>query len=90
MDWTPQKEIRSAFRSDTWKVVAAIIVAGALIALALYLRPAPGRYLFDTWDNQLRRYDTAKGTAIVCRTDGVCIHVRESNGRLKQTRLQSY
>jgi hypothetical protein len=33
--------------SDAGKVALAIIVAGLIIAIALYLKPVPGRYTFS-------------------------------------------
>lgn len=64
------------------RIAIAIAIAGALVALAIYLRPVPDRYRFVMSDGQITRYDTTTGEALVC--DGqACARLRPTAaGRL--------
>lgn len=55
--------------NDNIRIVAAILAAGILIAGAIYIRPATGRYSFQ--GNV--RFDTLSGTIAVCRRSEGCI-----------------
>ena len=48
------------------KIVTAIVIAGALIALAIYMRPSPPRYQTAVGDGRIVRVDTRTGTVIAC------------------------
>lgn len=48
------------------KLVTAIVIAGGLIALAIYFRPSPPRYQAAVGDGRVVRIDTRSGTVIAC------------------------
>ena len=48
------------------KLVTAIVIAGGLIALALYFQPSPPRYQATAADGRIVRVDTRSGTVIAC------------------------
>lgn len=49
------------------KIVTALVIAAALIALAIYARPAPPRYqAVAAPDGRILRIDTRKGTILAC------------------------
>lgn len=49
------------------KLVTAIVIAGGLIALALYFQPSPPRYQVGAGaDGRIVRVDTRSGTVIAC------------------------
>lgn len=48
------------------KIVTAIVIAGGLIALAIYMRPSPPRYQAAVGDGQIVRVDGRSGTVIAC------------------------
>lgn len=48
------------------KIVTALVIAGGLIALAVYFRPSPPRYQAAVGDGQIVRVDTRSGTVIAC------------------------
>jgi hypothetical protein len=56
------------------KLVTAIVIAGAIIALAIYARPAPPRYQAAVGDGTIVRIDTRNGTVIACEA-GRCATV---------------
>lgn len=59
-------------RSAGTKIAVAILLAGTMIALALYLRPAPDRYSYDVRETEVRRFDSATGALLVCSPGGGC------------------
>lgn len=66
------------------KTAIAIILAGILIAVAIYLKPVSGRYVVTTRGNEIRRLDTVTGELIACRGQR-CAHVTEKNGKVVVT-----
>lgn len=48
------------------KIVTAIVIAGALIALAIYFRPSPPRYQAAVGDGKIVRIDSKTGTVLAC------------------------
>ncbi len=48
------------------KIVTAIVIAGGLIALAIYFSPSPPRYQAAAGDGRIVRVDTRTGTVIAC------------------------
>lgn len=48
------------------KLVTAIVIAGGLIALAIYFRPSPPRYQAAVGDGRIVRIDTKSGSVIAC------------------------
>ena len=57
------------------KIVTAIVIAGGLIALALYFQPSPPRYQVSAGaDGRFVRIDTKRGTVIAC-DNGPCYRV---------------
>jgi len=51
------------------KLVTAIVIAGAIIAIAIYARPAPPRYQVAVGDGKIVRIDTRNGTVIACEAE---------------------
>jgi hypothetical protein len=51
------------------KLVTSIVIAGGLIALALYFQPSPPRYQAAVGDGRVVRVDTRSGTVIACEGD---------------------
>ncbi len=62
------------------QIAVAIVLAGALIALALYRQPTPGRYFFRTSGASVERYDTIAGTALICGPEA-CISINRKGDR---------
>jgi hypothetical protein len=56
------------------KIVTAIVIAGGLIALAIYFRPSPPRYQAAVGDGRIVRVDTRSGGMIACE-GGHCYRV---------------
>ena len=48
------------------KIVTAIVIAGGLVALAIYFRPSPPRYQAAVGDGRIVRIDTRSGSVIAC------------------------
>jgi hypothetical protein len=48
------------------KIVTALVIAGGLIALAIYFRPSPPRYQAAVGDGKVVRIDTRSGSVIAC------------------------
>lgn len=63
------------------RIAAAIVIAGALVALALYLRPVPDRYSYQFSGGEIRRFDTATGEALVCAQEE-CAEIVQKGRRL--------
>ncbi|HEV2817972.1 MAG TPA: hypothetical protein VGW40_12215 [Allosphingosinicella sp.] len=66
------------------KLVTAIVIAGAIIALAIYARPAPPRYQAAVGDGRIVRIDTRSGTVIACEA-GRCATVLRRGQRLERS-----
>jgi hypothetical protein len=56
------------------KLVTAIVIAGGLVALAIYFRPSPPRYQAAVGDGRIVRIDTRSGSVIACE-GGRCYRV---------------
>ena len=56
------------------RIPAAIVIAGAIIAVAIYAQPGPPRFQVAATSNGLLRIDTRKGTIISCEA-GHCFIV---------------
>ncbi|MEA3012870.1 MAG: hypothetical protein QOD42_1415 [Sphingomonadales bacterium] len=56
------------------KLVTAIVIAGGLIALAIYFRPSPPRYQAAVGDGRVVRVDTRSGSVIACE-GGRCYRI---------------
>jgi len=64
------------------KLVTAIVIAGGLIALALYFQPSPPRYQVAAGaDGQIVRIDTRSGSVIACE-GARCFRVLQRGQRL--------
>jgi hypothetical protein len=48
------------------KLVTALVIAGGLIALAIYFRPSPPRYQAAVGDGRIVRVDSRTGSVIAC------------------------
>ncbi len=62
----PEPSLRDLIEGAVRKIVTAVVLAGALIALAIYSRPAPPRYVAAAADGRIVRIDTRTGTMIAC------------------------
>lgn len=85
----PRREADAALaetaQSVARTVATAFIVAGALISLAIYSRPAPQRFsAFAAEDGRIIRVDTRKGTVLACKS-GDCYVVVKRGQRLVRT-----
>lgn len=56
------------------RIVTAIVIAGALIALAIYFQPSPPRYQVAVGDGRVVRIDSRSGTIITCDVER-CVRV---------------
>ena len=56
------------------RIVTAIVIAGALIALAIYFQPSPPRYQVAVGDGRVVRIDAKTGTIITCDVER-CVRV---------------
>jgi hypothetical protein len=65
------------------KIVTAIVIAGGLIALAIYFRPSPPRYQAAVGDGRIVRVDSKTGTVIACQ-DGHCYRVLRRGQSLEE------
>lgn len=54
------------------KIITAIVIAGALIALAIWSRPSP-RYQVAVGDGRIVRINTQSGTVIACEGETCAI-----------------
>lgn len=55
------------------KIVTAIVIAGALIALAIWSRPSPPHYQVAVGDGRIVRINTQSGTVIACEGETCAI-----------------
>jgi hypothetical protein len=63
------------------RVTAAVLMAGALIAIAVYAQPRPARYAIAAADGRVVRVDTRTGAVISCGAEG-CLSVHRSGGHI--------
>jgi hypothetical protein len=63
------------------RMAAALVIAGGVIALAIYARPGPARFDAFATPNGLVRIDTRNGKMIACE-GGRCMTVLERHQRL--------
>ena len=61
----------------------AIVVSGALVAVAIYARPGPPRYQAEVADGRIVRIDTRSGTIISCQ-EGGCTTILKRGQRLER------
>jgi len=66
------------------KLVTVIVIAAAIIAIAIYARPAPPRFQAAVGDGRIVRIDTRNGTVIACEA-GVCATVLRRGQRLERS-----
>lgn len=59
------------------QIAIAIVLAAALLALAIYVRPMSGRYQFKIANGEYQRFDTWTGEAMFCRRVRCHIYTRE-------------
>lgn len=71
---TDESELSAGEAADriATKLTSAIVVAGALIASAIYWQPAPPRYQAVANGAEVLRIDTKTGTIISCAA-GQCV-----------------
>lgn len=66
------------------KIVSAIVLSGALVALAIYSRADPPRYQAIVGDGQIVRIDTRTGTVIACE-ENRCMQIVRRGQRLERS-----
>jgi hypothetical protein len=74
MNESPEPSRADLIRADmidavVRKLVTVMVIAAALIALAIYARPAPPRYQVAVGDGKIVRIDTRSGTVIACEDE---------------------
>ena len=72
--------------SATRRVSTALVIAGAVIGLAIYARPAPPRYDAFAVGGQIVRVDMKTGTIIACEVRQTCQLVLKRGQRLDRIR----
>jgi hypothetical protein len=65
------------------RIATAIVIAGALIALAIYFRPAPPHYAAFAAGGEVIRIDTKTGSMIACGA-GPCVLMLKHGQRLER------
>ena len=64
------------------KITTGIVIAGAIVGIAVYARPAPPRYDAFAVGNQIVRVDSKTGTIIACEGASTCQLVLRKGQRL--------
>lgn len=64
------------------KITSGIVIAGAIIGIAVYARPAPPRYDAFAFGNQIVRVDSRTGSIIACEGERTCQLVLRKGQRL--------
>ena len=65
------------------KVVTAVVIAGSVIALAVYSRPGPPRYQAFAAGDRIVRVDMRSGTVLACE-NRECMTIVRRGQRLKR------
>jgi hypothetical protein len=66
------------------KIATSLVISGALIAVAIYSRPAPPRYEALAADGRIVRIDTRSGTVIACEAGRRCMTVLKRGQKLER------
>jgi len=69
------------------KVVTSIVVAGGLVALAIYFQDSPPRYQTAVGDGRVVRINTETGTVIACDAQGCAIVLRRGQDLEERSNL---
>ena len=72
----PQESWPGEIDGAVRKLVTAIVLAGSLIALAIYSQDDPRRYQVTAADGRIVRVDTQSGTVIACQDKRCAIVLR--------------
>lgn len=72
----PETSVGDLIESAVRKMVTAIVISGALIALGLYSQAGPARYQVIAADGRVFRINTQSGTVIGCEGDRCAIVLR--------------
>ncbi len=64
------------------KITTGIVIAGAIVGLAVYARPAPPRYDAFALGNQIVRIDSKTGTIIACEGRQTCQQILRKGQRV--------
>jgi hypothetical protein len=63
----PGESLPDAIERMTGKIVNALVIAAAILALAIYARPGPPKYqAVATGDGRVVRVNTSNGTIVSC------------------------
>jgi|GEM_PF-1981820 len=83
----PELSVRELADGAVRKVVTAIVIAAALVALAIYAQPAPPRYQAVVGDGQIVRIDTRSGTILSCVGNECSVVVRRGQSLVRRRAL---
>ena len=81
---SPEPSLAELADAALRKIVTAIVIAGAIIAIAIYARPAPPRFQAAVGDGKIVRIDTRNGTVIACEGEH-CATVLKRGQRLERS-----
>ena len=82
----PPPALGEAIDTAVRRVTTGIVIAGAIVGLAVYARPAPPRYDAFAVGSQIVRIDTRKGTIIACEGQQTCQLILKSGQRLTRVK----
>jgi hypothetical protein len=63
------------------RIMAALVIAGGAIALAIYSRPEPPRYEVDVMGSTVLRTDTRRGGVLACEGQRCYVLIRRGPQR---------
>ena len=71
-----EPSLKELFDRGTRRVTTALVIAGAIVGVAIYARPAPPRYDAIADEGRVVRIDRRTGTLIACDTQKCAIILR--------------
>ena len=77
-----ERGLGAAIDGAVGKITTGIVIAGAIVGLAVYARPAPPRYDAFAFGSQIVRVDSRTGTIIACEGAQTCQLVLRKGQRL--------
>ncbi len=77
-----ERGLGAAIDGAVGKITTGIVIAGAIVGLAVYARPAPPRYDAFAFGNQIVRVDSKTGTIIACEGQRTCQQILRKGQRL--------
>ncbi|HEX8061914.1 MAG TPA: hypothetical protein VF535_01730 [Allosphingosinicella sp.] len=68
------------------RITTGIVIAGAIVGLAVYARPAPPRFDAFAFGDQIVRVDGKTGTIIACQGEQTCRLILRKGQRLTRVK----